>query len=105
MLPSFSLHRIALASLLLLAVSGCDRDLDLLAPADFPSDADVFLDGYSAGVSFQAFAGSKTDAVQIDGKQTIRGILSTTQIAKQTGIHVDTSEYAGSFAELQASIG
>jgi CBS domain containing-hemolysin-like protein len=41
---------------------------------------------------------------EIDGKQTIRGILSTTQIAKQTGIHVDTSEYAGSFAELQASI-
>ena len=42
---------------------------------------------------------------EIDGKQTIRGILSTTQIAKQTGIYVDTSEYAGSFAELQASIG
>lgn len=42
---------------------------------------------------------------EIDGKQTIRGILSTTQIAKQTGIQVDTSEYAGSFAELQASIG
>ncbi|MDX1346104.1 MAG: CBS domain-containing protein [Sedimenticolaceae bacterium] len=42
---------------------------------------------------------------QIDGKQTIRGILSTTQIAKQTGIHVDTAQYAGSFAELQASIG
>ena len=41
---------------------------------------------------------------EIDGKQTIRGILSTTQIAKQTGIHVDTSHYAGSFAELQASI-
>jgi CBS-domain-containing membrane protein len=41
---------------------------------------------------------------EIDGKQTIRGILSTTQIAKQTGIHVDTAEYAGSFAELQASI-
>jgi CBS domain containing-hemolysin-like protein len=39
-----------------------------------------------------------------DGKQAIRGILSTTQIAKQTGIQVDTSEYAGSFAELQASI-
>lgn len=73
MLPSFSLHRIALASLLLLAVSGCDRDLDLLAPADFPSDADVFLDGYGAGVSFQAFAGSKTDAVQIDGNEAFRG--------------------------------
>ena len=41
---------------------------------------------------------------EIDGKQTIRGILSTTQIAKQTGIHVDTSHYAGSFSELQASI-
>ena len=41
---------------------------------------------------------------EIEGKQTIRGILSTTQIAKQTGIHVDTSQYAGSFAELQASI-
>jgi hypothetical protein len=42
---------------------------------------------------------------EIDGKQTIRGILSTTQIAKQTGIRVDTSEYAGSFAVIQASDG
>ena len=43
--------------------------------------------------------------VESDGNgQWIRGILSTTQIAKQTGIDVDTSEYAGSFAELQASI-
>ena len=41
---------------------------------------------------------------QENGRQMIRGILSTTQIAKQTGIRVDTSEYAGSFAELQASI-
>lgn len=39
-----------------------------------------------------------------EGEQRVRGILSTTQIARQTGIAVDTSEYAGSFAELQASI-
>jgi hypothetical protein len=35
-----------------------------------------------------------------DGHQVIRGILSATQIGKQLGIEIDTSDVAGSFAAL-----
>ena len=34
------------------------------------------------------------------GKQTIRGLLSTTQIGRQLGEAIDTAEVAGSFANL-----
>ncbi|HKK91999.1 MAG TPA: hypothetical protein VJ925_01155, partial [Longimicrobiales bacterium] len=68
--------RIAIVSILLLATSACDRDLDVLEPADFPSNSDVFLDGFSEGLSFQAFAGSKVDAVQIDSDEVFRGTNS-----------------------------
>jgi signal-transduction protein with cAMP-binding, CBS, and nucleotidyltransferase domain len=36
------------------------------------------------------------------GKQSIRGVLSTTQISKQLGESIDTSDRAGSFAGLAA---
>ena len=35
-----------------------------------------------------------------EGRQTIRGLLSTTQIARQLGVDIDTTDVAGSFAEL-----
>ena len=35
-----------------------------------------------------------------DGRQVIRGLLSATQIGKQLGIEIDTSDVAGSFAAL-----
>ncbi len=35
-----------------------------------------------------------------DGHQSIRGVISTSQIGKQLGITIDTSDVAGSFAEL-----
>ena len=35
-----------------------------------------------------------------EGRQTIRGLLSTTQIGRQLGVDIDTTDVAGSFAEL-----
>ena len=55
-----------------LSASACSRDLDTLAPAAFPTQASVFSDTY-AGVSFEAFGGSKLDAVQIDTENRVRG--------------------------------
>lgn len=67
-----SRHAIALigASLMLAA---CSRDLSTLDPAPFPSDPGIFLDGFGAGISFQAFSGSKVDAVGIDADVSFRG--------------------------------
>jgi hypothetical protein len=38
------------------------------------------------------------------GEKLIRGVLSSTQIAKQSGVDITTTDFAGSFADLQASI-
>lgn len=49
------------------ALIGCsERDLDSLGPAPAPSSGDVFLDGFTGGVEYQAFGGSKVDALDID---------------------------------------
>lgn len=49
-----------------LLVVGCARDLTQLEPAGFPKEAAVYLDGFGPGVDFQAFGGSKVDALTID---------------------------------------
>lgn len=60
----FTPRLLGLAALALLAA--CERDTSVLEPAPFPSTAAVFEDGFAAGVDFQAFGGSKTDALAVD---------------------------------------
>lgn len=40
-----------------------------------------------------------------DGSQTVRGLFSATQIARQLGVQVKTAEAAKIFAEIEAAIG
>jgi CBS domain-containing protein len=42
--------------------------------------------------------------VGADGKQIIRGLFSATQIARQLGVPVQTSEIASTFAEIEATL-
>ncbi|TVR60623.1 MAG: hypothetical protein EA422_13585, partial [Gemmatimonadales bacterium] len=65
-----------LPALLVVAVTGCDRDDDPLTPAPLPDDAVVFDDNFGDGVDFQAFAGSKTDALQRDTSERYEGEAS-----------------------------
>lgn len=37
-------------------------------------------------------------------RQVVRGIFSTTQISKQLGVHIETTEVAKTFAELEAAL-
>ena len=69
-------HRVLATAAALTVLGGCDRDVDVLEPAPFPSDAVVFDDGFASGVNFQAFQGSKLDAVQIDPSDTYQGSAS-----------------------------
>jgi hypothetical protein len=56
-----------LAGLTILAlVAGCTRDFDELEPATFPTNADVFIDAFSGGLSYAAFGGSKVTAFEVD---------------------------------------
>ncbi len=51
---------------IMLVVAACTRDFADLGPAQFPTDAGVFDDGFSPGVDFGAFGGSKLDALSVD---------------------------------------
>jgi hypothetical protein len=55
---------------------GCARDLTQLEPAPFPAESAVFLDGFGPGVDFQAFAGSKVDALSLDAAVKRSGTTS-----------------------------
>jgi len=68
--PAFLL---ALASL---GAAGCDRSTDGLRPFPLSTDPVVFGDTFGAGVDFQAFLGSKVDAVSIDTAERQSGTAS-----------------------------
>lgn len=42
--------------------------------------------------------------VEKDGKQTLRGLFSVSQIARQLGVQIHPTEVAGSFAEIEAAL-
>jgi hypothetical protein len=65
--PRTSLTRVV-ALVGIVAVASCTRDLDTLAPAQFPSTSGVFAEGFTAGVRFESFGGgAKLDALSEDG--------------------------------------
>lgn len=55
---------------------GACRDDGPTGPAESPSDGEVFTDEYGPDVTFQAFGGSKLDAVAIDNAQAQSGSAS-----------------------------
>jgi Bacterial Ig-like domain (group 2) len=65
-----------LTMLTLVFIVGCERDDSTVRPASFPSESDVFTDGFGPGVDFQAFSGSKLDALAIDEVETFSGSAS-----------------------------
>lgn len=78
----------ATASLTVFAAVGCSRDTSDLAPSPPNTDPIVFDDNYSSGGTFQAFSGSKLDAVALDMMEKYQGTA---------GLNV-TVPGAGSFA-------
>jgi len=68
MRPRISSPRAAtagLATVILCAVASCSRDSDTLSPAPPNDDPIVFADDYGSYATFQAFLGSKVDAVAV----------------------------------------
>ena len=65
MLPRPSANRAVAMVALALTMAACARDLDTLAPASFPTEPAVFIDGFVES-SFAAFGGSKVDAANTD---------------------------------------
>lgn len=65
---------VAVAALLALSVTGCAKHEGVLAPTI--KDPAVFDDGFGSYVDFQAFAGSKLDALAIDSTVAYSGATS-----------------------------
>lgn len=73
----YSYSVIALITTLLLLVSvNCKRDFDELELAPFPKIAEVFIDGFSAGLKYAAFGGSKVTAFDVDKEVKYEGSAS-----------------------------
>jgi uncharacterized protein YbaA (DUF1428 family) len=88
--------RRAIAVLLAGAVgtaAGCSRDTTGLEPAPFPSAGTVFTDGFAQGVDFQAFSGSKVDALAPDA--TVKRVGSTALKVTIPGPGNASGGYAG----------
>lgn len=60
----------------LLTFFSCKRDIDELEPATFPTTPEVFIDGFSAGLNYAAFGGSKVTAFDVDTDVKYRGSAS-----------------------------
>ena len=53
---------------------GCAREIDELEPATFPTNGDVFIDGFTGGLAFNAFG--NVTAFQVDEDVVYDGIAS-----------------------------
>jgi hypothetical protein len=64
------------AALITLFWIGCSRDINELEPATFPTTAEVFIDGFSSGLNYAAFGGSKVTAFDVDEDEKYEGSAS-----------------------------
>ncbi len=65
----------ALIAVLLFAVS-CERKVDSLEFATYPTTADVYIDGFSSGLYYAAYGTSKVTAFSVDNNVKYKGISS-----------------------------
>ena len=65
----------ALVTILLMAVS-CEKKLDGLKLATYPTTADVFIDGFSTGLYYAAYGTSKVTAFNVDYSVKYSGTCS-----------------------------
>lgn len=77
MIARISFRLVAAAILAtLIGLTGCERDINTLKPAEYPTDPEVFLDGFSSGLNYAAFGGSKVDAFDVDSEVKYKGTKS-----------------------------
>ncbi len=77
----------------ILCVAGCERDISGLQPVPLDSNPVVFLDAFEGGLDFQAFQGSRLDAVSIDTNERYQGSASLKVTVPAPGS--TTGGYAG----------
>jgi len=68
-----ALLRLLGLSIVALPLSQCERVVDGLEPPPFPSNPEVFIDGFSGGLNYAAFGGSVPTAFQVDKEVSYGG--------------------------------
>lgn len=63
-------------AVLLMIPIGCERDINSLELAEYPSFSEVFLDEFVPGLDYSAFGNSKLDAFEIDDSEAYSGSKS-----------------------------
>ncbi len=63
-------------ALMMTLYSSCTRDLVDPTPATFPTTQEIFLDGFSGGLSYAAFGGSNVAAFDVDTEVSYKGTAS-----------------------------
>ncbi|RMI17457.1 MAG: hypothetical protein D6681_03320, partial [Calditrichaeota bacterium] len=61
---------------LLIFTMSCERDINSLELAEYPSFAEVFIDDFVPGLDYSAFGNSKLDAFEIDDEEAYSGFRS-----------------------------
>ncbi len=68
---TFSKHILSVAtSLFIIIFTGCEREITDLETASYPSNPDVFIDGFSGGLEYAVFAGAVPTAFNVDNEVT-----------------------------------
>ncbi len=65
-----------LTILFVFLLAGCERDVSTLEPASYPDIPEVFIDGFSSGLQYAAFGGSKVTAFDVDKDVKYEGTAS-----------------------------
>jgi hypothetical protein len=87
----FKYSAITLITAMLITISmSCEREFDSAIPAEFPSDGDVFIDGFSAGLAYEAWG--DVTAFEVDNEVTYKGEASMRFAVPDEG---QTGGYAG----------
>ncbi len=81
------------AAAFLALLAGCERDITDLEEASFPTNPEVFIDGFSAGLNYAAFGGSVPTAFSVDNDVTYDNSAASMRIEVP-----DANDPRGSFA-------
>ena len=66
-----------LSAFIFTVTTGCERDLsDEVEFASYPNTAEVFIDGFSGGLQYSPFSGSKFSAFSVDDEVKYKGSAS-----------------------------
>jgi hypothetical protein len=85
---------IPLSLVLFVAISACERSVDGLSEPTFTENPNVYIDGFSSGLEYYPFQGSKLNAFSVDNQNTY-GNSPTSMRFDVPNVGDPTGAYAG----------